>query len=111
MKTNLKLIISSVILLIFSGGFSACKEKENPPESNCEVPVTKSFYVLSASRGQCGYALSEHVPELMIHSHVWTENLPKEFRKEGLPVTVTFCYTGKKCGIFPIINIIKIEKQ
>jgi len=83
-------------------------------------PYTKNFYVFSAnhekdefSRHECGYILFEDTgnPGHFHGRFVWAEDLPEEYQIDLLPVTVTFSYTGKICGSYPIINIIKIQKQ
>jgi len=83
--------------------------------------VTKKFYVFSANFNkddfskdeQCGYLLFEDrgSPFDFHGFFVWTENLSEEYQEHLLPVTVTFHNTEEKCGSYPIINIIKIQKQ
>ena len=76
--------------------------------------VTQKFYVYSVNRDeQCGYLLFEDRgdPGYYHGSFVWAENLPKEYQEYLLPVTVTFHYTGERCGNYRIINIIRIKKQ
>jgi hypothetical protein len=83
--------------------------------------VTQNFYVFSANFDkddfskdeQCGYLLFEdHGSPFDYHNlFVWAESLPEEYQDHLLPVTVTFHYKGEECGNYPIINIIKIQKQ
>jgi len=76
--------------------------------------VTQNFYVSKVDKDeQCGYLLFEDrgSPGLYHNFFVWTKDLPKEYREFQLPVTVTFSKTGEKCGNYPTINIIKIQKQ
>jgi len=76
--------------------------------------VTQNFYVFSVDKDeQCGYLLFEdHGSPGHFHGFfVWTENLPEEYQEYLLPVTVTFHKTEEKCGSYPVINIMKIQKQ
>jgi len=81
---------------------------------NTNEVVTKDFYVFSIDRDeQCGYLLFEDrgSPFDYHNFFVWAENLPQDYQEHLLPVTVTFYYTEEKCSSYPIINIIKIQKQ
>ena len=79
--------------------------------------VTKPFYVfLNGEKQECGYLLFEDRgdPGLYHNSFVWTENLPKEYQVDLLPVVATY-YVVKKanttdCG-YDIVNILNIQKQ
>ncbi|MDR3011962.1 MAG: hypothetical protein LBU70_01975 [Chitinispirillales bacterium] len=106
-----------------------CNEKnfdENSPVSSV-VPAdatqegndsvfTQPFYVFSAnsvSKYECGYFLFEDTgcPGHLHGFFVWAENLPKEYQKHLLPVTVTFYYTGEECDGYRVVNVINVQKQ
>ena len=109
-----KFLIFTALLLIFIVGFSACKEE--PKEEEIFDTIIRNFYVFDfdfEGSKQCGYLLFEDTgtPGDYHGSFVWAENLPEQYLEHLLPVTVTFHYTGERCGNYPIINIIKIQKQ
>jgi len=111
------------VLALFVCTVAGCKE-DNPNKINerdTVIQITQNFYVFSTNFDkdnfskdeQCGYLLFEDRGSPFDYHgfFVWTENLPKEYQEHLLPVTVTFCYTEEICGSYPIINIIKIQKQ
>ena len=114
------LLIAKVgyVVLSMTIVITACNDEEKI--SSIEDAVTLPFYVFSAtpeedefSKHECGYLLFGDYgnPGHYHNRFVWTENLPKEYQEHILPVTVTFNYTEEKCGSYPIIDIIKIQKQ
>ena len=105
-KTFIKLFSLSICTLLIC---TTCQKKESKIDS-----FTQNFYIFSVDgEEQCGYLLFEDrgSPGLYHDGFVWVKKLPKEYQEYLLPVTVTFHYTEEKCGSYPIINIIKIQKQ
>jgi len=123
MKTFLKFTVLSAGLLMFAGGLVSCNENEKGSyeDKEYEEVFTQLFFVFSINQEneefskdeQCGYLLFGNRGSAG-HFHnifVWAKNLPKKYQTNLLPVVVTFSYTGEVCGPFPVINIVKIQKQ
>ncbi len=102
LRFTVKTLCIVIVALLTAGG---CDKSET---------VTQNFYVFNVDRDeQCGYLLFEDrgTPSDYHNFFMWTKNLPKEYQEHLLPVTVTFRHTEEKCSSYPIIDIIKIQKQ
>ena len=121
MKTRILKITAISLMLVLTGGFSACDNSK--PE---DVLIGHFFVSVGFNDGQpseCGYLLFRDTG-CRGHFHngfKWAENLPKEFQIDGLRVIVTYRIVKEGNPIvedgfitgcyFPIIDIINIRKN
>ena len=107
MKKILKFTVFATVLLILAGKLVSCEKNNGQNEEVFTLPL----YSFGVKDKLCGYLLKMSAPTNYLADFVWAKNLPEEYLKDSLPISITFHYTGNKCRGYPIINIIYEEEK
>jgi len=114
-----------IVFLLLTVNLFSCTNNEDEKKEQEELK-TERYYVWAPSPHVdiyesdwpliCGWPLFLDTgnPGHRHGNFVYAENLPKEYQIYLLPVIVTYRIVkdhGKDCPIYPVIHIVKIERQ